>query len=145
MKKSDYEELYEKFEFLRLTMLLRPVLTGRGKMAMELFEFEFKDKDLDEFKQILENDEAEYLFAITENSSDIAMVLVESSGEVYKNEEAKKRLRKLWKKSYGDIIRKMIRFFAEQLAEGALAITIVKTIGGIPVARISNFVIPILV
>ena len=139
MEEADWEQLYEAFDFLEIIVELKRTLLGRKKMVMALFEFQFEDEDLDYLKRSLKEDGDEYLFAITENRGDIAMVLIESNGKVYKNEEAKKRLKKLWKDAYKQNIMRMLPIFAEQLFAGELATTAVKSVKSIERASVIEF------
>ena len=56
------------------------------------------------------------------------MVLIEKSGQVYINEQARERLQALWPMAYKSNIQKLIPVFAQQLHEGELPINGVKTI-----------------
>jgi hypothetical protein len=56
------------------------------------------------------------------------MVLIEKSGQVYINEQAREKLQALWLAAYESNIHKLIPAFAQQLHEGELPINGVKTI-----------------
>ena len=47
---------------------------------------------LDELKSSLAHDRDDYIFAVTEKSGHVAMVLIEKTGHVYINEQAKEKL-----------------------------------------------------
>jgi hypothetical protein len=50
-------------------------------MEYRLYEYELKEL-LDELKSSLAADRDDYIFAVTENSGHVAMVLIENSGQV---------------------------------------------------------------
>lgn len=107
--------------------LLEKALLKDGEMAQKLFDFEFEAEDITELKASLEQDEDEYLFAVTENTGDVAMILIEKSGEVLANEEARDKLKEHWKANYENNLKMLIPEFAEQLIMGELPINGVKT------------------
>ena len=111
----------------KIAALLEQALLHDGQMAQALFEFEFEAEDLAELKASLKADGDDYLFAVTENTGDIAMILIEKSGAVLANEEARAKLKEHWKTNYATNIRMLIPAFAAQLAAGELPINGVKT------------------
>jgi len=54
-------------------------------MPYGLYEYELEEL-LDELKASLAADHDDYIFAVTENSGHVAMVLIEKAGHVYSNE-----------------------------------------------------------
>ena len=108
--------------------LLQNALINDGKMQYGLYEYELEEL-LDDLKSSLIKDRDEFIFAITENNNDVAMVLIEKSGEVYINELARNKLKDLWSSAYLHNINKLIPAFAKQLNDGEIPINGVKTIG----------------
>src|SRR5262245_38814114 len=74
-------------------------------------------------------DRDDYIFAVTENSGHVAMVLIEKSGHVYINEQAREKLQALWPVGYTSNMKKLIPACAQQLHQGELPINGVKTAG----------------
>ena len=110
-----------------ISKLLEQALLHDGKMAQALFDFEFEADDLAELKASLEEDDDDYIFAVTENTGDIAMVLIEKSGEVLANEQARDKLKDYWQANYETNMKLLIPDFAELLEAGELPINGVKT------------------
>jgi hypothetical protein len=104
---------------------LQDALIGNGPMKRELYEADLEES-LDFLKASMAEDGDDYIFAITENKGDVAMVLVESSGEVHINEGARERLQAFWPRSYQSNIEMFIPSFADQLEEGEIPINGVK-------------------
>ena len=69
-----------------------------------------------------------YIFSVAENSGHVAMVLIENSGQVHINEEAREKLKAFWPMAYESNMKKLIPLFAKQLNEGELPINGVKTV-----------------
>ena len=63
---------------------LRHALLHAGVMPYGLYEYELEEL-LDELKTSLAADHDDYIFAVTENSGHVAMVLIEKAGHVYIN------------------------------------------------------------
>jgi len=107
---------------------LRQTLLHDAAMQYGLYEYELEEL-LDELKSSLAADQDDYIFAVTENSGHVAMVLIEKSGEVHINEQAREKLQALWPVAYTSNMKKLIPAFARQLHQGELPINGVKTAG----------------
>ncbi|MDM8555898.1 hypothetical protein QUF75_14290 [Desulfococcaceae bacterium HSG7] len=110
--------------------LLEQALISDGEMRHELYEYELEDL-LDELTVSLIEDKNEFIFAVTEHSGDVAMVLVEKSKKIYINESARNRLKKLWRAAYSHNMKRMIPDFAKQLNDDTIPINGVNTINEI--------------
>jgi hypothetical protein len=113
----------------KIEKLLNQALLDEGKMEYSLYEHELIET-LDELKLSMKRDKDDYIFTVTENRGHVAMMLIEKSGEVYINEQARERLQALWPAAYKNNIKKLIPDFAQQLHESTLPIN------GVKVARI---------
>jgi hypothetical protein len=108
--------------------ILQQTLLHDAAMHYGLYEYELEEL-LDELKSSLAADQDDYIFAVTENSGQVAMVLIEKSGRVYINEQAREKLQALWPVGYTSNMKKLIPAFAQQLHRGELPINGVKTVG----------------
>lgn len=106
--------------------LLTQALLHNGKMEEALYHHELEEI-LGDLISSMNNDKDDYIFAVTENSGDIAMILIEKSKRVYINEDAKDKLKSLWPIAYESNIKQLIPMFAKQLSEGEIPINGVKT------------------
>ena len=111
----------------RIERLLKQALIQDGAMQYELYRYELEDL-LDEWKSSMTQDKDDFIFAVTENSSHVAMVLIEKSGDLHINEQARERLKALWPAAYESNMKKLIPAFAEQLKEGEIAVSGVKIV-----------------
>ena len=111
----------------KIEKLLKQALIHDGEMHHQLYEYELEEF-LDELKSSLRKDKDDYIFSVTENSGHVAMVLIESSGQVHINEEAREELKAYWPAAYESNMKKLIPFFAKQLSAGELPINGVKTV-----------------
>src|SRR6266446_2444057 len=108
---------------------LEQTLMHDEAMQYGLYQYELEEV-LDELKSSLAHDKDDYIFAVTENSGHVAMVLIEKTGHVYINEQAKEKLKALWPVAYERNMKQLIPVLAKQLHEGALPINGVKQ-GGV--------------
>src|SRR4029077_17497727 len=99
--------------------LLEQTLLHDGAMQYGLYEYELEEL-VDELTASLVADQDDYIFAVTENSGHVAMVLIEKSGQVHINEQAREKLKALWHSAYESNMKKLIPVFAKQLHEDEL-------------------------
>ena len=107
--------------------LLTQALLNNGDMSIDLYEHELEEH-LDFLEASLKQDKEDYIFTVTENTGHVAMVLIEKSGKIYINEQAREKLQSLWPAAYESNLKQFIPPFAEQLADGELPITGVSVV-----------------
>src|SRR5262249_52050682 len=117
-----------RYSVKNIEKILQQTLLHDAAMQYGLYEYELEEL-LDELKSSLAADQDDYIFAVTENSGHVAMVLIEKSGQVHINEQAREKLRALWPATYASNMQQLIPAFAKQLHAGELPINGVKTIG----------------
>ena len=104
----------------RIEKALKIALLENGEMSYGLYEFDLED-GLDYWRDSLREDNDDYLFAVTENSGDVAMVLFEKSGKIHINEQAREKLQALWIGSaYAQNMKNLIPMFAMDLKAGGI-------------------------
>jgi hypothetical protein len=104
---------------------LEQTLMHDEAMPYGLYTYELEEV-LDELRSSLAHDNDDDIFAVTEKSGHVAMVLIEQSGHVSINEQAREKLKALWPAAYERNMRQLIPVFAQQLHEGELPINGVK-------------------
>ena len=105
----------------RIEKLLRKALMQNGEMAEALYDYELAEH-IDYWYEGLQADQNEFVFAVTENSGDTAMVLITKEKTVYINEIARDKLSKLWGNAYKSNMRRLIPVMAEELANDIIAV-----------------------
>ena len=111
----------------QIEKLLRKALLKDGKMERALYEFELEEH-IDYWYEGLKADRDEFVFAVTENSGEVAMVLITEEKTVYVNEEAREKLSERWPKAYRANMKRLIPMMAEELANDIIAVNGVKTV-----------------
>lgn len=98
---------------------LAKVLLEDGKFEKALYDFELAEH-VDEYLLSKKQDRDEYLFAITEHSNDVAMLLIDKDDVIYINEAAREQLKELWRIAYKSNIKRLIPDMAQELDAGFL-------------------------
>ena len=105
----------------KIKKLLSRALLKDGEMAFGLFEYELEEYLEDWYKGLIKHKE-DFLFVVTENSGDVAMVLIMADKNVYINEKARDQLRHLWSTAYESNIKMLMPKMAQELANDTLPI-----------------------
>lgn len=111
----------------KIQNLLRKALLQDAKMEYELFEYELKEH-LNYWYKGLKADQEELVFAVTENSGYVAMVLITKEKNIYVNEDAKEKLAELWRDLYKKNMEHLIPKMADDLANCIISVNGVKTV-----------------
>lgn len=108
---------------LLFTTLYQALLLDK-KMDKALYEFDLKEH-IEKWKQELQDDKDEFMFAITENSGNVAMVLITKRNSVFINEKALKKLKALFNAAYKQNIETLLpNIVADLLNDNIAANTI---------------------
>lgn len=111
----------------KIANTLRKALLEDGKMERALYEYELEEH-IDYWYEGLKSDRDQFVFAVTENSGDVAMVLITPDKTIYVNEEAREKLSEFWIKAYKHNINQLIPMMAENLANDIISVTGVKMV-----------------
>jgi hypothetical protein len=106
---------------------LTEALLQDGNMAYALYEYDMEEY-VDDWHQSLLEDKYEFLFAVNENSDDVAMVLILPDKSVYINEKAREKLQAIWRQAYEGNIKHLIPIMATELANDSIAVNGVSSI-----------------
>jgi hypothetical protein len=107
---------------------LRKALLEDGPLAKALFEYELAEH-IEEYLRSKRADGDKYFFAVTENTNDVAMLLIDEDNTVHINEEARTVLKKLWRDAYWENLQRLIPDMARELDQGYLYAAGVKISG----------------
>lgn len=111
----------------QIAMLLRKALLEEGEMAQSLYEYELEEH-IDYWYEGLKVDRDDFVFAVTENSGHVAMVLIMADKTVLVNEVARAKLSEFWQHNYRINMEKLIPMMAKELADDTLYVTGVKSL-----------------
>jgi len=94
---------------------LERTLLMDGAMSDDLYEFDLADQ-VDFLMDSMKEDDEDFIITLSQSEGNVAMVLVEISGAVHINEQARERLKALWPLAYESNLKMMIPDFARQLS-----------------------------
>jgi hypothetical protein len=106
---------------------LRKALLEDGAMAHALYEHELKEH-LDYWYKDLKRDGEDVVFVVTENTGDVAMVLITRDKTVYINEDARQELMQIWQTYYASNLEMLLPSMVKDLMDGFVAVTGVKIV-----------------
>ena len=92
-----------------------------GEMSVALYEYELFEHIAYWYKG-LKRDHNEFVFAVTENTGDTAMVLITKKKKLYVNEVARDKLFELWGSAYKSNLELLIPLMAKELANDIIAV-----------------------
>jgi hypothetical protein len=107
---------------VRIEKNLSKVLLEGEPFSFPLFEYELKE-NLDFYVSSRIEDQDKYFMAITENTDDVAMILVNEKNQVLVNKIARQELQNYWGKSYENNFNKLIPQIARSLDLDLIYIT----------------------
>ena len=111
----------------KIETLLKKALVQNGKLAQALYDYELAEH-IDYWYDGLQRDHDKFVFAVTENSGDVAMVFITKDKTIYVNEEARAKLMAEWPNTYATNIKRLIPMMATQLANDILSVNGVKVV-----------------
>ncbi len=100
---------------------LRKALLKDGEMELSLYKSKLEEH-VDEWYEGLKEDSENFVFVVTENSGDVAMIMIDQNKTVYVNEEARTKLSELWMKNYIKNIKFLIGRMADDIDYGSISI-----------------------
>ena len=115
MSKKKPTQITEQYYTNKLTNAL---LNG-SPMSLARYQYELEEQ-IEELKAIMHEDNNDLLMTLTENSGDVAMLLILKDDTVYCNEEARDKLQDLWKEYYEYNIQLIIPGMVEDLCVDCL-------------------------
>jgi len=130
MRRQSYREHAEGAGIMTITHIRRALeqaLLHDGTMPHTLYVHELEEL-IDELTVSMIMDHDAFIFAVTENNNAVAMILIEQSGTIFINADARARLRTLWPKGYAQNMKKLIPVFARQIQRNEIPINGVKFI-----------------
>jgi hypothetical protein len=104
--------------------LLKAMLLD-GEMQHGLYEFELMEH-IAYWKEGLERDKEDFIFVLTVNNWDVAMLLITKKDELYINEKAREQLKLFWKKNYKTNIEMLMPSMVIDLSNDCFSLTGVK-------------------
>ena len=106
------------------TTLYQALLLDK-KMDKALYEFDLEEH-VEKWQQELQDDKDEFMFAITENTGNVAMVLITKRKTVFINGKALKKLKALFNGAFKQDIETLLPSFVTDLLNGNIAVNTIS-------------------
>jgi hypothetical protein len=100
-----------------ITKNLEKALLQDGKLEIELYKWELEE-NVQFYGKSKQQDQDQYLLAITENNNDVAMLIIDEQDNLLINEAARDKLKQLWQNNYEQNLKKLIPKIAQDLSDG---------------------------
>ena len=104
---------------------LNRALLHDGSMEYALYKFELEEHT-SYWKKGLIADKEDFVFIVTINKGDVAMLLISAADEIFINEKARERLKFLWKNQYKTNIETLLPSMVSSLSNDVFFVTGVK-------------------
>ena len=108
-----------------IEILLHNTLVRGEGMPYSLYEYDMEEH-IDYWYQGLIKDKEDFVFIVNENSGHVAIVLITPDKKLYINEDGRKKLQKIWSKTYDDNMKRLIPKMADDLANDIISVNGVK-------------------
>ncbi len=96
-----------------------------GEMPYGLYKFELEEHRT-YWKNGLKKDKEDFVFIVTVNNGDVAMLLITANDEEFVNEKARDQLKTFWEKAYETNIKTLLPLMVNNLHNDILSVTGVK-------------------
>ena len=104
---------------------LREALFGEKALSLDLYDEALAEYEA-EFKESLQKDADDALLCLFVDSGEVAMMLIEPEGSIYRNQDALQRLRALWPQSFDANFQTLIPMFAADISKGMFGVAGIK-------------------
>lgn len=111
----------------KIEKCLNAALLLDGEMEIDLYKYELEEH-IDYWKTNLKKDKNNFVFVLTVNKGDVAMVLITDKDELYINEQAREHLQSIWEHQYENNIRTIMHTMVNFLANDCLAVMGITTV-----------------
>ncbi|MCZ2134323.1 MAG: hypothetical protein LC098_02675 [Burkholderiales bacterium] len=104
---------------------LQSALSGQHPLSIDLYVEVLADYE-DELKDSLDKDADDALLCILVDAGDVAMMVIDWDGSIYRNENALKKLRAMWEGSFETNIRTLVPFLSDAISQNNLGVAGIK-------------------
>jgi hypothetical protein len=111
----------------KIVFNLENALLKDAPLKIELYKWELEEH-IQEYFDSKKEDRDKYFIAITEHTNDVAMLLIDDKNRLHINEQAREKLKKIWKNNYERNMKILIPQIAQDLFDGYIFSTGVKEV-----------------
>jgi hypothetical protein len=105
----------------KIAIDLRAALSGRKPLSIELYFDLLLDYE-DELKASLDKDADDALLCMLADGGDVAMMVIDWDGNIYRNEDALKNLRDMWPDSFDTNVQTLVPILSSHISQKNLGV-----------------------
>jgi hypothetical protein len=104
---------------------LHSALSGQKSLSIDLYVEALADHE-DELKASLNKDADDALLCVLADDGDVAMMVIDWDGSIYRNENALKELQAVWRHSFETNVRTLLPIFSTHISQKNLGVAGIK-------------------
>ena len=104
---------------------LQSALSGQSPLSIDLYVEVLADYE-DELKASLDKDADDALLCMLADDGDVAMMVIDWDGSIYRNENALKKLQAMWRHSFDTNVQTLVPIFSTHISQKNLAVAGIK-------------------
>ena len=104
---------------------LQSALSGQSPLSIDLYVEVLADYE-DELKASLDKDADDALLCMLSDDGDVAMMVIEWDGSIYRNENALKKLQVMWRHSFDTNVQTLVPILSDHISQKNLGVAGIK-------------------
>jgi len=109
----------------KITADLQSALSGQSPLSIDLYVEVLADYE-DELKASLDKDADDALLCMLADDGDVAMMVFEWDGSIYRNEYALKKLQAMWRHSFEINVQTLVPILSDHISQKNLGVAGIK-------------------
>ncbi len=104
---------------------LQSALNGKTPLSIDLYVEVLAGYE-DELKASLDRDADDALLCVLADDGDVAMMVIDWEGRIYRNENALKKLQAMWRNSFAANLQTLVTIFTTHISQKNLGVARIK-------------------
>lgn len=104
---------------------LQSALSGQSPLSIDLYVEVLADYE-DELKASLDKDADDALLCMLADDGDVAMMVIDWDGSIYRNENALKKLQAMWRQSFDTNVQTLVPILSDHISQKNLGVAGIK-------------------
>ena len=104
---------------------LQAALSGEKPLSIDLYVEVLADYE-SELQASLDKDADDALLCVLADDGDVAMMVIDWDGSIYRNENALRKLQAMWKHSFDVNVKTLLPHFGEHISQNNLGVAGIK-------------------
>ena len=104
---------------------LQSALSGQSPLSIDLYVEVLADYE-DELKASLDKDADDALLCMLADDGDVAMMVIDWDGSIYRNENALKKLQAMWRQSFDTNVQTLMPILSDHISQKNLGVAGIK-------------------